>query len=409
MSAIRKRYIYKIYSSTGQYISSWVDAASDPVFHIVINGGFVELDVKLARRTLDFGETSDVAFGNEVQVWCFDQDAPAGVKIFSGYISRYDPRNDGPQEYVMVYVLGWQTRMNQFVLEDSLGTTGLPYLSLDPGKIAEDVVNKGRAGGLPINWSETTLQKTGTVVSYTFQANTLQECVDKILELAPFGWYWYIDADKNLNLHPKPDQARHTFTLGKEIFYIEPQKRIENVVNRIYFIGGTPVGATTPLYTRYERQASINNYGLRALKKVDERVLLQSTMDTLADNILDAQQEAEIRTVIRVKDNDYDRDNGYDIESIKIGDTCQIRNYQDAFANSKWDIMSWDVDYWDYNVRNLTEIVMQIVEIQYTPNYVELTISSKIPNVSKRVEDVSRNLIDSLVGTAPINPAIGNV
>lgn len=403
----RKAYQFKIYSPDGTYITTWTDVASEPEFSVVINGGYVELDVKLARKTIDFGENSDVAFGNEVQVWCFDQDAPSGVKVFSGYISRYDPRNDGPEDYIAVYVLGWHTRMAQIMLETASGATGLPYLSMDPGEIAEDIINKGRAGGLPVNWTETTLQKTGTVVSYTFQANTAQEAIDKILELTPFGWYWYVDADKNLHLHPKAENAIHTLTLGKEIFYMEPQKRVENVINRIYFIGGTPEGASAPLYSRYERPASVRSYGVRAIKKVDERVTLQSTMDTIAENILDAQQEVEIRTVIRVKDNEMDRENGYNIESIKIGDTVQIRNYQDAFTSSKWDVMSWDVDYWDFNVRNLTELVMQIVEIRYTPNWVELTISSKIPNVSKRIEDINRNLVDSLVVTAPTNPAIG--
>lgn len=403
----RKKYLYKVYSSTGQYISTWTDVINDPAFRVVINGGAVEMDVKLARKTINFGESTDVNFGNEVQLWCYDNDAPAGVKIFSGYISRYDPRNDGPTEYVMVYILGWHTRMAAYVLEDSVGATGITYNSTDPGEIAEDIINKGMTTGLPINWNETTLQKSGTVVSYTFQVNTIQECVDKILELSPFGWYWYVDPDKMLNLHPKQDQAVHTFTLGKEIFYIEPQKRIENIVNRIYFVGGVPEGQDTALYGRYDRPVSIANYGLYAIKKTDERVTLQDTMDTIANSILDAQQDPEIRTVIRVKDNEFSRDFGYNIESIKVGDTCQIRNYQDAFSASKWDVMSWDIDYWDFNVRNLTELVMQIVEIQYTPNYVELTISSKIPNVSKRVEDVNRNLIDSIVQSAPTNPAIG--
>lgn len=404
-----KRYNYKVYSSTGQYITTWLDAVNDPDFHVVINGGFVEMDVKLARKTNDFGELTDVALGNEVQLWCFDDDAPNGLKVFTGYISRYDPINDGPQDYIQVYIIGFHTRMAQFIHEDSLGGTGIAYNSIDPGEIAEDIINKARLNGLPINWTEQTLQKAGVVVSYSFLANTVQECVDKILELAPYGWYWYVDADKNFNLHPKSAVPTHTFTVGKEIFYIQPQKRIETLVNRVYFVGGIPAGQSQALFGRYDRPASINNYGLFSQKYSDERVLLQSTMDTIAKNILDRQQEIEIRTVIRVKDNGFDRDQGYNIESIKVGDTCQIRNYQDAFTNSKWDIMSWDVDYWDYNVRNLTEIIMQIVEIQYTPNYVELTISSKIPNVSKRVQDINNTLLASLSADAPSNPTIGTV
>ena len=366
------------------------------------------MDCKLARKTIDFGELTDVALGNEVQLWCFDDDQPAGVKIFSGYISRYDPSNDGPLDYVQVYILGWHTRMSDFIHEDSLGATGISYSSIDPGKIAEDVINKARVNGLPINWNEISLQKTGTVTSYSFQGNTVQDCIDKILSLSPYGWYWWVDANKNLNLHPKNGFATHTFSIGKEIFYIQPQKRIENIVNRVYFVGGIPAGSDTALYGRYERPASIQNYGLFSQKVSDQRVTLQSTMDTIANTILDTQQEIEVRTIIRIKDNSIDAESGYNIESIQVGDTCQIRNYQDTFANSKWDIMSWDRDYWDYNVRNITELIMQIVEIQYTPNYVELTISSKIPNVSRRVQDLNNELLATMSADAPSNPIIGS-
>jgi len=405
---MRKRYNYKVYSKEGAYIDTWTDVINDPEFTTVINGGSVELTVRLARQTANFGEGDDVNFGNEVQVWCFDDDAPAGVKIFSGYVSRYEPRNDGPEESIVVHCLGYHTRLNDFVHEDSVGTTGIAYNSTDPGEIAEDIIDKARANGLEVDWNETTLQKTGTVVSYTFRVNTVQECVDKILELAPIGWYWYVDPDKNFNLHPKKDQATHVFTMGKEIFFMEPQKRIESVVNRIYFLGGVPEGQTEPLYGRYNRPASVSIYGMKAIKKIDERVTLQSTMDTIANNILDAQQTLEVRTIIRVKDNDYDRTYGYNIESIKVGDTCQIRNYQDTFGSSRWDVMSWDVDAWDFDARNVTELVMQIVEVRYTPNYVELVVSSKVPNVSKRIEDINRNLVDSLVASAPDNPSLGS-
>lgn len=405
---MRKKYEYKVYSPFGAYIKTWTDVANDPSFRTVINGGSVELTCKLARQTISFGEENDVNFMNEVQLWAFDNDEHAGIKIFSGYISRYEPINDGGIEYVVVHILGYHTRMSAFVHEDSLGTTGIAYNSTDPGTIAEDVINKASLNGSPIGWEESTLQKTGTTVSYTFQANTMQECIDKILELTPAGWYWYVDPDKNLHLHPKSELATHTFTMGKEIFYMQPQKRIENVINRIYFIGGVPDGETQALYGRYERPLSINRYGMQAIKKTDERVKLQSTMDTICNNILDTQNEVEIRTVIRVKDNDYDPENGYDIESIKVGDTCQIRNYGEAFISSKWDVMYWDIDSWDFNIRNITETIMQIVEIQYTPNWVELTISSKIPNVAKRVEDINRNLVDSIAQTAPANPILGS-
>lgn len=402
-----KRYNYKIYSKEGHYVTTWNDVINDPEFTTVINGGFVEMQIRLARQTQSFGEDVDVKFGNEVQLWCFDTDATSGVKVFSGYISRYDPQNDGPEDTVIVYVLGYHTQLKNFMYENAQGNTQITHNSQDPGEIAETILDSMAVLGCPVDWTETSLQKTGSVVSYTFNANNGQEAMDKMLELTPAGWYWYVDADKNFNLHPKAGNALHTFTIGKEVFYMQPQKRIENVVNRIYFFGGIPDGQTEPLYSRYERPASIQNYGLRSIKKTDQRITVQATMDTVAGNILDGLQDLEIRTTIRVKDNNYDSDNGYNIESIRIGDTCQIRNYQDLQVSSKWDVDFWDVGNWDFNIRNITETIMQIVEIRYRPDYVELVISSKIPDVSKRIEDINRNLIETITNDAPVSPALG--
>lgn len=407
MTGMLKRYQYKIYSKEGQFVTTWNDVINEPSFTVVINGGFVECSIALARSTFDFGEESDVAFGNEVQIWCFDDDAPDGVKIFAGYISRYDPRNDGPADSVIVYCLGYHTQMKEYLYETASGVTTINWNSTDPGKIAEDIINSMIRMGSRLNWTETTLQKTGITATYSFNTNQCLESMDKVLELSPAGWYWYVDPDRNLNLHPKQELPIHTFTIGKEVFYAEPAKRTENVINRVYFIGGVPTGATDPLFSRYERPVSISQYGLKSVKKNDQRVTLQATMDLLANNILDAQEHIEIRTVIRVKDNAFDKNNGYDIESVKIGETCQIRNYQDAFSSSKWDVMSWDIDYWDFNVRNITETVMQIVEIKYQPTFIELTISSKIPNVSKRVEDLNRQLLDTITNNNPTSPSIG--
>ena len=118
-------------------------------------------------------------------------------------------------------------------------------------------------------------------------------------------------------------------------------------------------------------------------------------------------QDPEIRTIIRIKDNNYDPVNGYDIESIKVGDTCQIRNYQDISSSSKWDVMKWDLSFWDFNVRNITETIMQIMQINYTPDYVELTISSKLPDVVKTSRLIAKDLVDYIVKDTPDNPTLG--
>jgi hypothetical protein len=404
-----KRYEYKIYSDTAQYITTWTDVAVEPLFNTVINGGFVELQLTLARKTTAFGEEADIKFNNEVQLWCFSNNYPNGQKIFAGYISMYEPTSDGVNESVIVHCLGYHTRLTDFILEDGQGNTTITYSGVDTGKIAEDMINNMRRLGLPINWTETTLQKSGNAISYDFQVSTGTEILDKLLSLSDANWYWYVDQDKNLNFHPKNELPIHTFSIGKEISYIQPQKRTENVINRVYLIGGVPTGSSLALYSRYDDPASQAMYGLKSVKKTDHRIKDQNTLDSFGSTILTLLSQIEIRTTLRITSDDYDPVNGYNIEKIKIGDTCQIRNYQDSFNSSKWDVMLWDTDFWDFNVRNLTETVMQIVEIHYQPNYAELIISSKLPNTSKTVTEVGKTLVDYIIQDVPSSPAEGTI
>jgi hypothetical protein len=401
---MKKHYAYKIYSRTGQFIKDWTDVVNEPHFQTVINAGSTELVVELARRSQSFGEGDDVAFGNELQLWCFDDDAPAGVKIFAGHLDHYVPITQGPRELIRCRFLGFQTELANYIYEDAAGQTQLAHNSTDPGTIAEFIIDRIGAQGARLDWDEASLQKTGTEVSHTFNTASAKEAIDKVLELTPANWFWYVDADKKLHLHPKKTIAEHTVTIGKEIVSIEPQKRIENVINRIYFTGG----GDPPLFRRYERAASIQNYGLHALSKVDQRITLTNTMDTIAENLLDANEDAEIRTIIALKDNSIDRENGYDIESIRIGQTLQVRNYQDASTASRWDVMDWDMGNWDFSVANLTETVMQIVALDYAPHRLTVTISSKPPQIAKRIEDINRNLMASLTNNNPSSPAIGS-
>ena len=401
---MRKRFQYKIYSRTGQFIKDWTDVINEPHFQTVINAGSTELVVELARRSQSFGESVDVAFGNELQLWCFDDDAPAGVKIFAGHLDHYVPITQGPRELVRCRFLGFQTELANYIYENAAGQTQLAHNSTQPGTIAAAIIDAIKAQGARLDWDTSTIQQSGTVVSYTFNVATAKEAIDKVLELYPANWFWYIDADKKLHLHPKKTIAEHTVTIGKEIVSIEPQKRIENVINRILFTGG----GDPPLFRRYDRAASIQNYGMHAISKVDQRVTLVSTMDTMANNLLDANEDAEIRTIITLKDNSIDRENGYDIESIRIGQTLQVRNYQDASTASRWDVMDWDMGNWDFSVANLTETVMQIVALDYTPHLLTVTISSRPLQIAKRIEDINRNLMASLTNDNPSGPAIGS-
>lgn len=625
-----KRYVFKVYSSSGQFLSSLPDVGTEPRFSSVINGGLGELTFRLPRTVFSFEEGTVIAQDNIVRVVCFDGDATGGVNIYTGRISKYAPTIEaGGKEYVTVTCLGNISISERYILEDAAGNTTLTYNSKDPSNILSSVIGRFYAMGgnifttptstidvsgnasasnsvemtgtssiynnsersvsfwikvnsvddsgpsvltniishgdwglyinaawlfpgkasissfhkystsiqrqafspvdlnewvhLAVAWDEenselrhyvngveeskvellgslnttsavnlkvaeitasytglldakisdlrvydsalnidqakalyrgenilenlegwwplgegtgstvddlisdndgtiegtystvswstdypltNTIAETSTTVSYSFNTYTVKEALDKIIELCPVGWYYYVDADNKITLAEKASTADHTFALGKDIISIVPENSSENMVNRIYFTGGDDA-SSSPIYKKYERTSSISTYGLHATKYVDSRITDPATADIVAGAILDRGDVPEVRTTIVIRDNNAEDGKGYDIESIKPGDTMKVLGYGSA-SRVYWDEAVWDVDKWDYkwdyDLSNVTSTVQQIVKVSYEPRKVTLEVSSKLPNVSKRVEDIRRNLLRTQTENNPTAP-----
>ena len=239
---------------------------------------------------------------------------------------------------------------------------------------------------------------TGTTISYIFNTSTFLQAIRKIRELAPSGWYFYIDAQNKLHFKKKNTVADHTLIIGKHLTSVKPEKRLENVKNVVLFVGNG-------VYKEYVRAGSITDYGRRVEVIQDKRVTQEATADIMADTFLDDHETVEIRTNVRVIDNNIISNGlGYNIETIKPGDTVQIKGFGSNYPESLWDVGIWNVTAWNYSISYATGTIMQIVSIKYTPDYVDLEITSKPVPVNNRIEDIYRNLEDYINKDNPSVP-----
>lgn len=233
-----------------------------------------------------------------------------------------------------------------------------------------------------------TIEDTGAVVSYTFNTNTTWEGMRKCLELAPAGWYLYIDQSTNLvHFHTKADVADHRFIMGKDIIEVSPEKRTEDIVNIVYFTGG----GDPALFRIYTAPDSIALYGPRVKRYVDQRVTVAATATAISNSILDEGRAPELRLNITIADNSVDPTKGMDLETITLGQMIAIRNVE-GHGPTQWDVSEWDVDYWDFNIQDLSSPILQIVRLEKTPGQAVIYCSTTPPDVSKRIEDINRNL-----------------
>jgi hypothetical protein len=145
------------------------------------------------------------------------------------------------------------------------------------------------------------------------------------------------------------------------------------------------------LFKVFTASDSIELYGPRVTRYVDQRVTVSATATALANSVLDEHRAPELRLNITVLDNNLDPVRGMDLESITLGQMVSIDNVE-GHGPTLWDISEWDVDYWDFNIQDLSSPVLQIVRIERTPDQATIFCSTTPPDVSKRIEDINRNL-----------------
>jgi hypothetical protein len=286
------------------------------------------------------------------------------------------------------------TPVNQYPFTEKTGATLTDLIEANNGTIT----NATWSSELPELYSPLSIQDTGTTVSYTFNTDNYQEAVKTVIELCPENWFFRIGADDKIYLEEMESTPSHYFTIGKDIMEYKPEKRFDNIVNTIYFRGADT------LYKKYTNSGSVNTYGTRAISLVDSRVSVEATADTMTDKILDEKNSPEIRVVLKIMDNNGEAgEMGYDIESIKVGQTCKIENATSK-SNNLWDEALWETDAWDYDISNASSIQLQIVKLDYTLDYAILELSNRQPEISKRIEDINRNLVEDQTADNPTTP-----
>lgn len=403
MALSQKSYIYRVFSNLGAWITTWTkEVISEPRFKMTINGGASEFMIELARKFDNFGEDVDVKLNNKVEVWVQDKESVNGRLLYSGYISGYKPSVHGVEEKVQITLFPYYAQFQHMILRDSSGNTTLTYNSYDPSDILKDVIDKYRSilGGL-INYSTDSVKQTNTTVSYTFNANTIKECLDKIIELAPAKWYWRVDPDNIIYLQPHNIFADHQFALGLEVEDLETYRRVEDLTNRVLFVGG----GNPALFRKYENSGSQDSYGLYEKKIVDQRVTTAATAEIMATNEINTKKDPEIRSNFNIIDSNGPTARGYDIETIKVGQSLKIRNLKsNTAAITLWDVAFWDVDVWDQTLATSAADVIQILSLDYTPDTIKIEASSRLPQIAKRIEDIQRNLEVTQMVNNPASP-----
>jgi hypothetical protein len=278
------------------------------------------------------------------------------------------------------------------------GGTELNFNSFDPSDMLRKIIDTHQViGNGTVSYDATTIDDTGYLASYDFGSMTLWECIKKCLELAPPDWYVYIDQGTNLlHFHEKTSAYDHRFVLGQHISALKPEKTNRNTINTVYFTGGDGF---------YKKYVHGTPSVTRAANYIDKRVTREATADIIANTILQSQAPAQVRLEVTILDRSINSDKGYDIDSIVVGSNGVFRGFTTS-TTSLFDVAQFDLSYFDYNLAEMETFVLQIVRIDRRLGEAVIMMSTVPPDVSKRIEDINRRLVQEQTVDNPAVPTV---
>lgn len=421
-----KVYEYKIFNASGTYLTSLSDVITDFNYNQNINTAGNALTIELGR-TADFlpelvenlitestsedihteaseelvavtdtgtqlGAGGTVDLNYQIEVWVYygyddvlvdengenvvDENgvqiaaihgSPDGLRLFAGYISSFSARY-GQNETTVITCLPYGAELNNYMQKDGDSTT-VPYLSVDPSSgLVRGVLDDFNLQGGTTTYSLSSVPESNTTVSYTFKMNTALEGIKKGLELAPSNWWWAVHVGTNvLHFKPQPVDATHTFVLGKHVKDIQMSKTIENIVNEYYFLGGNKATDPDPadiIYRHVQDATSKTDYRPHLARDTDQRITDDDSADVITSSKLASNKDPRWTGTVTVLTK------AYEIETIELGQNIGFSNFGNFIDG----------------------LVLQIVGYSYTPDHVTMTVDSLLPQPSKRLEDIKRNL-----------------
>lgn len=411
-----KQQVVMVYDRNGRFIDTWRDAPLLAGFKESINAATTPLRVQLPRPFDNYdlagqpGSRGTIAQGNIVQYVIYGPGLPTTGKVrYQGVIDAFQPQiTEAGEESVLVTL----TPQSSVIADHGLGggqlfgQPGIPASYVDPVTMFNwwfqniDPIT-GHTYAYPLTLNASNPASSGVAYSYPFINQNLQSIFATILQMLPANWYYRINADLTVSLQQAPTLAQNTFVIGKHIAaptYTQDWTQLKNV---IYYLGASTDTATTSGLNlpgvqstaaggthliSIAKGADISIYGERLQLMSDTRVLDQTTLNALSAAQLTALDQMQLRTTIRLVDYRGDsRPNiGYDIESIRVGDTCVLQDPlfvpMSTHANAYWDVAQWDTDWWTYLPVTPLNQVVTIVALTYNFDYVDLELASPQPS-----------------------------
>lgn len=355
---MKKTFQVKVYEDDGTTpLGVLTSVKNEPSFRAEMNSGYGECVLYLNLPPDEIG-SSLIDYMRFVKIYVFSETYPKGKLVYTGFISQYSPYVKGSEEGVSVTLLGHISLLNFDYYKNGSSYT-VEHSSVDPAVIVKAIIDHANSvfphAVLSYDSSGTTIETVGESVSYTFEDDKWKDALENAVNQAGDGWWWLVDHTGEVWLQEKPSSAIHIFTIGKDVEEFDGEKTTEELVNatQVRYDGGTEDNVDSTSIAAYWRRGSIVE---------DSRIKTSATAVLRADTEVSGNKDPKKNLRLVVNSN-------YDIESIRPGDTCKIRNWKlgdDLFGDN-----------------------MQIVSIDYSLDKIVLELESSRRNLGEEVQKLT--------------------
>jgi len=384
---MKKHISIKVYGSHDNFQAVWEDFEFNG-FSKEINGGLGQCTIMLGKK---FDYTGgDLEINNEVQIFVTDKETMDSndhdLLIYDGYISQI--KRQAINEKIEVTLLGYYTKLAQDIYKIGDLTTFHPVA--DAGTIFRNIMTSynDETSNRKLNWTHESIQSTYTgSVSYVFEAMTCRKSIDKVLDMSPTGWYWYVNAANFVRFQSKALKPikSHSFVFGKHFKNVKVTKSIEKIRNALLFWNG--IVGVGEIYKLYSNAESILKHERRVEKVTDSRVGSESTADVIGNRFVNLHKDPAIAVEVEIIDSNIADENkmvGYDIETIDPGDICNFHGFNESLS---------DIFYED----------MMITKVDYKLDRAIITVEPMGSGVVTRQEHIATNVDELSNSGAPTN------
>ncbi len=359
---MRKQVFIKTYTSAGVYKGTFYDFVFSQ-FSENLNGGLSDVAVTIPRRFDQYNSDGALDLGYELQIWVADTEAPNGIQIGSFEINEITPSVSNTE----TVTIGCSGYIFQLALDlwDDVGKVYQKYESLDPSVMMQDVIDKYNVANSKhkIHYTATSIALTGKSETIEFYAISPLEAIQMAAGLADVNWFWRVDKSNNLYFSAMPTSATHMFIMGKDIQSLKINRSIRDMKTGVLFSNGLSDDDPEYVFDLYSNAAAIASYGRRFQRISDNRYTKSSGSAQEMCSRVVGLYKAPLNTVsLRVLDSN--QGNGYDIESINVGDTCRILNINSNDAlTSNMLITSkvYNIDYVDLTVVDARKYIDRLI------------------------------------------------